>query len=195
MLAHMLCNPKLLESVRRETDACVTPEGSCDLEKLLHQCPHLDAIWNEALRLYGVATTVRVPTQECHIGSIIIQSGSQIFAPARNFHMEYSIFGADPHNFNAERFLEDKTLSKSRGFVPFGGGQTYCPGRFFAQREAYMFLALTLKRFEVEVTTREGNVIQHPRPPSVEKGMPAAAVTRPADDMFVMLRERTTNLG
>ena len=186
----MLCDPSLLKSVRTETDACCALDGSCDLEKLLTRCPILDATWNEALRLYNASTTVRQAVAECHIGNKVIHSGVQVFAPVRNFHLEESFFGGNPREFEPQRFLNNKNLSRSKGFIPFGGGHTYCPGRYFAQREIYMFLALTLHRFELQVTDAEAAIISEPKVPPVENSLPAAAAIGPAHDVFVTFRPR-----
>lgn len=190
MLSHMLCDPSLLKSVRIETDACCTLDGSCDLGKLLTRCPHLDAVWNETLRLYNAPTTVREAVAECHISNKTIHSGDQIFAPARNFHLDEKFFGSNPGEFEPKRFLNNKNLPRSKGFIPFGGGHTLCPGKHFAQRETYMFLAVTLHRFELQITETDAAVISEPKVPPIEKTLPAAAAVGPAHDVFVTLRRR-----
>lgn len=163
---------------------------SCDVDKLITDRPHLDAIWNETLRLYNGATAVRKAVGECRIGGKVIHSGDQVFGPARNFHPEPRLFGRKPFEFDAERFLDDKNLPRSRGFIPFGGGHTYCPGRYFAQREMYMLLALTLDRFELQVTDSEGTLVTRPQVPPVPRSMPASTAIGPANDLYVTLRQR-----
>lgn len=186
----MLCDPDLFNSVRTELDSCCALDGSWDVDKLITDCPHLDAIWNETLRLYDGATTVRKAVRECRIGGKVIHSGDQVFGPARNFHFEPNLFGQSPFEFDAERFLNDKNLPRSRGFIPFGGGHTYCPGRYFAQREIYMLLALTLDRFELQVTDTEGIPVSRPQVPPVQRSMPASTAVGPANDLYVTLRQR-----
>jgi cytochrome P450 len=186
----MLSNPPLLEAVKKETDACCTSDGSCDLEKLSSECPHLHAVWYEALRLYNAATTVRKAVQDIHIGGKIIHNCDQIFGPLRNYQLDGKTFGANPLEFNAYRFLEKPNLTRSKKYFPFGGGHTYCPGRYFAEREIYMFIALTLKRFDIQITTLDGVPIENPQAPPVKINVPAPAAMAPTRDIYVTLRER-----
>ena len=116
--------------------------------------------------------------------------GIKLFAPVRNFHLEERVFGGNPREFDPQRFLHNKNLPRSKGFIPFGGGHTYCPGRYFAQREIYTFLALTLHRFELQVTDAEAAIISKPQVPPVEKSLPAATAIGPAHDVFVTFRRR-----
>lgn len=41
-------------------------------------------------------------------------------------------------------------------FKPFGGGSTYCPGRFLARQEVMTFVAVVLNRFDVTVSPAHG---------------------------------------
>lgn len=70
------------------------------------------------------------------------------------------MFGADAQQFNPYRFLHNKSLAKSLSFRPFGGGKTYCPGRYLAEREILTFVALAIYRFDIaltkEVSKRKG---------------------------------------
>ena len=186
----MLCALDLLQLVRSETDACCNADGSGDVEKLLTRCPNLDSVWNEALRLYNASTAVRKATSDCWVGSKIIHKGDQIFGPVRNWQLEEQYFGGNPEAFHPSRWMGKKDLSRSRGFTPFGGGHTYCPGRYFAQRETYLFVGLLLRRFELQVTDLHGNPITHPQVPRVELNLPAPAAMRPVDDMYVTLSKR-----
>ncbi|KAF2188486.1 cytochrome P450 [Zopfia rhizophila CBS 207.26] len=190
MIIHMLCTPDILNTVRSETDACCTPDGSCKIEKLLEHCPALDGVWNEALRLYNASTAVRKAVTDCFIGNKIIHSGDQIFGPVRNWQLEEGFFGECARNFRADRWTKNKNLTRSKGFTPFGGGHTYCPGRYFAQRETYMFIAILLRRFELQVTDPSGLPILHPQVPPVEVNLPAPAAMRPVHDIYITLKRR-----
>lgn len=185
----MLCDPDLLSNVRAETDHCIREDGSCDLEALLHSCPHLDAVWHECLRLYNASTAVRKATAPCVIGGKTIHIGDQIFGPVRNWQLEQSFFGDNPSAFSADRWLK-KNLTRSKGYTPFGGGHTYCPGRFFAQREAYMLIALTLNRFDLTVTDKDGTAVQEPRVPDVQVNLPAPAAMQPVTGIMVAITDR-----
>ena len=186
----MLCQPSLLQAVRSETDACCNVDGSCDKDKLLGQCPTLDAVWNEALRLYNGSTAVRKAVEDCYVGKKIIHKGDQIFGPARNWQLDGQYFGNDPEVFRPQRWLGEKNFSRSKGFTPFGGGHTHCPGRYFAQREAYLYIALLLRRFTVQVTDPRGRSIAEPQVPKEDLNIPSPAALRYVEDMYVTLSRR-----
>jgi cytochrome P450 len=190
MVAHMLSDQELIKVVRDETDLCFTPDGECDLHKLITACPTLDAIWNEVLRLYNASTAVRKASEDCVIGGKNIHKGDQIFGPVRNWQLDKQYFGEKADQFNASRWTETKGLTRSRGFTPFGGGHTYCPGRYFAQREIYSYIAVLLQNFRLNVTDSSGTPIMNPKVPPVETNLPAPAAMRPVYDILITLTKR-----
>jgi len=156
------------------------------MDVLLTACPHLDAIWHETLRFYNAASAVREALAPCVVGTKSIHSGDMVIAPFRQFHLNGSIFGADAPTFSPRRFLENKALPRTKGYAPFGGGHTYCPGRLFAQREIYLFVAVTLWRLELGLVPRDGGQ----RVPEVDINVPSAAAMGPAEDVLVQVRPR-----
>lgn len=78
--------------------------------------------------------------------------------------------------------MNDKKLASKKGYHPFGGGNTYCPGRFLARQEVYTFVALTLYRFELDL---EDTTL-----PSVNETEPSLGAMRPIGDMRVRVREK-----
>lgn len=57
----------------------------------------------------------------------------------------------DAQEFKFDRFLgaENAGLVKGKSYGPFGGGSTYCPGRFVAEQEVFMFVATVLASFDI----------------------------------------------
>jgi cytochrome P450 len=153
------------------------------MDRLLHECPQLDAIWHEVLRVYNGASVAREAMVDTVVGGKEVPKGQKIVAPFRQFLLDGDVFGADPLIFNPERFLRKKNLHKAKGYSPFGGGSTYCPGRFFAQREIYMFIAWTYQRFDLSV--EPGAVI-----PPIDLATPCPAAMKPNGDMNVTLKPR-----
>lgn len=190
MLAHMLCNPSLLVEVCNETDRAVSSDGSIDIELLVNECPTLNAVWLEVLRIYNAGSVARQAERHITIGHKLISRGDTIMSPFRQLHMNTGIFGDDAHGFNPSRFLKNKSLHRNKGYVPFGGGHTYCPGRLFAQREVFMFIALSLYRFEftldLEQLAKDGGV----KVPEVNLKIPSAAAMGPASDLIVRVAPR-----
>ncbi|RAH69240.1 cytochrome P450 [Aspergillus aculeatinus CBS 121060] len=202
MFAHILCDANLKTAVISEINACfpnpsATSGGSaspptddyqgCDMDKLVTGCPQLNALWAEALRLYNFSTAVRKAVDDCSVNhngqTFNIRKGQQVFGPVRNFHRtDGSIFGDATTAFDHTRFLRDPKIRQAKEYFPFGGGHTLCPGRHFAEREIYLLVALTLRRFEVTV------VGDHPTVPPINYDMPALAAAAPKGELFVTLR-------
>lgn len=71
--------------------------------------------------------------------------------PYRQLHFEEKIFGPQVKEFHPERFLGDNKADNGPYFKPFGGGITYCSGRFIARREVLAFVALILHRYDIRL--------------------------------------------
>lgn len=83
------------------------------------------------------------------------------------------------------RFLAKKTLHHTKGYHPFGGGNTYCPGRFFARSEIYIFIATTLNRLDLQLAPGE-------RLPNVDLDIPSSSAMPATKDLLVTIRPRET---
>ncbi|KAI0409838.1 cytochrome P450 [Xylaria palmicola] len=187
ILAHLLHDPPYLAQVQTEVEAAyAVSDREPDMRVLLNDCPHLDAVWYEVMRLYNATSAIRQAKAPCIIGGKAIRVGDQLVAPFRQFHLNCSIFGDDAANFRPQRFLENKGLPRKKGYAPFGGGYTYCPGRLFAQREIYLFVAETLWRFDMKPVPGPGGL----KMPNVDASTPSAAAMSPERDVEVILRPR-----
>ncbi|BCR94020.1 cytochrome P450 [Aspergillus luchuensis] len=191
MFAHILTNPTLKASIESEISACYpspTSDQGCDMEKLSSACPHLNALWAEALRLYNFSTAVRKAVDDCSVGTKIIHKGDQVFGPVRNFHLAEGVFSSGAADFDHTRFLKNPKIRQAKEYFPFGGGHTLCPGRYFAEREVYLLVAMSLRRFKMEVTTADGGVVESPKVPDIRMDLPSLAAAAPAGDLFVTVR-------
>lgn len=92
--------------------------------------------------------------------------------------------------FDPDRFCRDKTLGRCSSYRPFGGGSTYCPGRFIARQEVIVFVAYVLKRFDVELL-EPGKTLSTGFP-RVEEMKPCLGVMGPVegDDLKVTITQR-----
>ena len=150
-MAHLLQHPTLLATLRAETEHVVS-EGTPGMEyQLEQQCPRLRAVYLEVLRLTASSSTLRGVQATTAIGDKVLKQGAAILIPYRQLHMNPSIFGKNANEFDPNRFLHKKDLSRSPHFRPFGGGRTYCPGRYLAEREILTFVALAITRFEIHL--------------------------------------------
>lgn len=121
---------------------------------LINSCPVLNACFAEAHRLASSAISVRNVLAPTIIGNKTLIPGMKVFMPYRQLHFDTSVYGPNPQEFDHERFLRDKGLEKSPSYRPFGGGTTYCSGRFIARREVLTFVAVVLWRYDIEVLGR-----------------------------------------
>lgn len=119
----------------------------------------------------NAASAVRKDTAPCVIGGKTINTGDIVLGPFRQFHLNAGIFCEDAHAFNPRRFFQNRNLQRTKGYAPFGGGHTYCLSRLFAQREIYLFVAMTLYRFDMCLGSKEGG----PKVPAVDTNRPSAA--------------------
>ncbi|MHC5744952.1 MAG: cytochrome P450 [Nostoc sp.] len=115
--------------------------------------PYLNAVCNEALRIYPtqlfafprlVESTVEMMGYELNPGTILI-------ANIYSTHQREDLYPS-PKEFQPERFLE-KQFSPYE-FLPFGGGSRVCIGGSFALFEMKLILATILANYELELVSQ-----------------------------------------
>lgn len=86
----------------------------------------------------------------------VVKKGQIILIVSDLVHMDETLY-PEPFTWKPERFLPENDGVLVRGdkawktFVPWGGGQHMCAGRFFAMNEMVMQLTLILWYFEIEL--------------------------------------------
>ena len=104
--------------------------------------------------------------------------------PYRQLHYADEFF-PDATAFRPERFLENKKLDSAPYYRPFGGGITYCSGRFLARRQVLGLAAVVLLSYDTEVMG--------------SKRLPRLDMTKPTlgtmdslegDDVFLAIKEK-----
>ena len=154
----------------------------------------MDAVYNEVLRITSASSSVRTVISPTQLHGKILSPGKTVLIPYRQLHLDEEVFGEDALHFRPERYLRDKDLAKNPSFKPFGGGATYCPGRFFAQREIYTFTAMLLNRFEVSLRPFGGesdDTLIYASPfPKLEDTKPCLGIMGPmkGEDVVIFVR-------
>ena len=151
LLSHVIYDPDLLQIIRKEVAPSITEDGQLDMQKLLANSPHLEAAFYETLRVTSVNSSARNIEAPVVVGNKILETDGKVMMPYRQLHLDEAAFGPHTKSFNAERFLKNKDLSRSPYFKPFGGGSTYCSGRFIAKREVMAFVALAVHRYNLHL--------------------------------------------
>ena len=193
IMAYLLHAPPLLEAIRDETARGIT-DDTPDIPYLVENCPRLEAIFHEVLRIYTSNSLMRHVTATTRLGGKVLQKGRNVMVPYRLLHYDQSVWGDDVSTFDPERFLRSKELARGPSFKPFGGGQHLCPGRFLAKQAIFAFVALALSRFDVcldgDGGGDDGSFKQaFPHPGNLKPGL-ATLGPREGDDVFVCCRLR-----
>lgn len=135
--------------------------------------PHLNAAFDEVLRHANNAMGIRLVTGETTIGDKTLRPGRKLLMPYRQLHLdERPSVWSDQSSF---RPASEFDPGRSPSFRPFGGGYGYCPGRFLARREVFMFVAAVLGRFEITLVSGENTQGF----PQLDPGTPSGAILAP----------------
>lgn len=185
LLAYILQTPGALEAARAETAAAFREDGSVDFKFLHDETPGLEAMWNEMLRLSAFAASVRFITEDTPLGGKTCKKGNRLIIPYRQLHMDRGVYGESVDQFDPERFRRDPKLATGNNFRPFGGGATMCPGRHVARRAVFLWVAMVLNRFDVEL---EGE--QELMEADLRKPVPGLMSPKEGEDMYVRLTKR-----
>lgn len=186
MLNYIIYDPELLQSVRKEVAPSITKDGNIDIQSLLDKSTVLEATFHETLRVTSVNSSSRNIEAPVIVGGKKLDTNGKIMMPYRQLHLDESIFGPEPRTFKVDRFLKNQDLSRSPSFKPFGGGSTYCSGRFIAKREVIAFVALTVHLYDLR--------LQDPNQafPRMDETKPTLGIVDPmkADEVVLVVTPR-----
>ncbi|RWS07829.1 Cytochrome P450 3A13-like protein [Dinothrombium tinctorium] len=121
--------------------------------ELLNSLPYLNAVINEALRIYPpVMRTDRQASQDYKIpiNDIVIPKGGLVSIPILAIHHDPNNF-SEPEKFIPERFLASNIENiKPYTYLPFGSGPRNCIGMRFALAETKLALCKLLYNFKLK---------------------------------------------
>lgn len=136
-------------------------------DMLEKDCPYLDAVIKETMRIKPLATTGAMRFAQ----ETFVVDGKQIpkgYGVAFNPYITHSLDPMvkeddDSHmdvakGFRPERWLDDKT--KPTEYMPFGVGPRYCLGVNLALAEMKVFLALFARRVEFNMTNTTADNVE-----------------------------------
>jgi cytochrome P450 len=156
-----------------------------NLEYLSRRCPRLKSVYHEVLRLRKRDLAFRKVEHDTQIGGKCLRAGNFALIPVCQLHENKDIFGEDCLEFSPDRFLDRPNLANHQSYKPYGGGRSYCPGRFFAMQEIFGLVALLLLRFDIQLSPQSKHF---PRP---DESSLTLGVSRPlpGSDMLVTLSQ------
>ncbi len=173
--------------------------------------PLLHSTYRELLRHRTQSSSSRWLTEDTLLASrYLLKKDSVLLIPGALIHKD-PIWGLDRRSFNPRRFLKPSSLPKPTAaesveqeqqeeqagaessnakvhpgaYRAWGGGQTLCPGRFFATTEITCAVAMVVSRFEMAPVDRRGWVV-----PSVGGNRVVSSIHPPSEDVRVRVTER-----
>lgn len=175
LLLFLMKHPEGMTAVKEEVDKVVKESGQevkrggplLNLTReMLMQTPVLDSVVEEVLRLTAAPLLTRAVLQDLTLKmadgrEYLIRKGDRMATfPYSAIHIDPEIH-PDPHLFKYDRFLNPDKTRKTEFYkggkkvkyytMPWGGGVSMCPGRFFATNELKQFVFLMLVYFEFEL--------------------------------------------
>ncbi|KAJ9294217.1 hypothetical protein DTO271G3_7079 [Paecilomyces variotii] len=127
-----LHNPSYIEPLRKKTAAAFIGDRLVDLGHMHKNCPLLESLWFETMRMAPNVASVRLIIKDTTIiGNKIPRKSNRIMIPYRLLHFDETVYGPNVCPFKPERFAGTNAEKPTRGdsWRPFGGGKTMCSGR------------------------------------------------------------------
>lgn len=154
LVYHILADPAVFHRLRAELDSVMPDVNEPPNPVALDGLPYLNALIEEALRLYpGVTHRLdrSAPVEnlvftypESH-KAIVIPRGTPVGMSARILNRHPALYGPDADVFRPERYLEDPKLAKKSMTFCKGGRQ--CLGVNLAYQELQTFTAGIFRKF------------------------------------------------
>lgn len=138
-------SPECLERLRSELDSL----GSDPDPIVLSQLPYLNAVCQEALRVYPIAliSQPRTVTESITLEGYTYEPGTVLVPCIYLAHRSAKTY-ENPDQFQPERFLTQKFSDYE--YLPFGGGSRSCIGMALSLFEMKLVLATVLSWYEFE---------------------------------------------
>jgi cytochrome P450 len=158
-------HPDAWNKVVKEQEVLVQEHGEALSKDLLdNNCPYLEAVIHETMRLLPVTLVSRREAKET-----MLVEGVQI---PQGWGVSYNIYLTHQHaiqdepdhmdllkGFQPDRWLPNssKTRPAAVDYIPFGAGPRHCPGETLAWVEMKAFLALVARQVDYSLVMKESN--------------------------------------
>ncbi|KAL2784408.1 cytochrome P450 [Aspergillus keveii] len=187
MLVHTILDPGLAERVSSEIENFVQKPDLDTLSlapgEIRKGCPVLVATYQEVLRLYSSsARAYQVMEDFMLTDDCLLKKNSIVTIPAETIHRNPKNWGPDALEFKVDRwFNPDRTLNSS-GWVPFGGGSSICPGRFFVFDMILSTVIVVLYTYDLRASET--------RQPPGRKTRVMSGIRIPTEDVLVVATKK-----
>ncbi|KAH7120594.1 cytochrome P450 [Dactylonectria macrodidyma] len=168
LFCFVFSRPALLARVREEVELLTTRDGDeviILLNALEERAPLLSSCYKETLRLTNHQVSTRTVIEDTTISdnkgnTYLLRKDNVVQMSIAASHRTEQFWGPDFDDFSPERFLDSANRKTDDGpgsqkairaaFLPYGGGQHYCPGKGFAYAEMMAAMTALLLGFDVE---------------------------------------------
>ncbi|KAL4211439.1 cytochrome P450 [Rhizopus microsporus] len=120
----------------------------------LRRMEYLNMVIKENLRLYGPSDTIipREATKDFNLIGTFVPKGTLLNLDIGIMHCDSHVW-KNPEEFIPERFGPNGIQVDYNGFtyLPFSNGSRQCIGMNFSLAEQRIFLAMTVKKYEIEI--------------------------------------------
>ncbi|XP_025263906.1 cytochrome P450 9e2-like [Camponotus floridanus] len=161
-------NPSVQTKLRDEVDEVLKKTNGELTYEALNGMQYLDAVINEALRLWPVVVfqdrlcvrDFELPPALPGDKPFVVKKGSVVWFPVYGLHRDSKYF-EKPNEFYPERFLdENKKKLNIDAYLPFGIGPRMCIGNRFALLETKVVMFYLLARCELKLCGKTSHPLQ-----------------------------------
>lgn len=131
LLLYIHKDPKLLQELLLEVRRAFDANGELDTNYLISadNCPLLNSVYYETLRLVSGTVSFRQVTETTNVGNYTLHKGVNVMSPSRTLQISEQMWGPTAAQFNPYRFVDRPQDATGNNMRAFGGGIYMCPGK------------------------------------------------------------------
>jgi len=210
-LYFLLGDPAAMKAVRDEVDALTAglEPSSSQLDgarifpqSSLNKMAVINSVISETFRITSGSIVIREALEDMELKwkglgegkTWNIAKGDKVAMYPPLHHFDESVFGADAATFKYDRFVGEAGVRLERDhLIPFGGGVSQCPGRFFARNEIKSFLATAISCCDFTVSSSNtvgSEFLPSTAIPKMDASRVGLGIFSPQKDVMVDIRAR-----
>ena len=166
----MISRPDVYARIRSEADALFSDRDPTPEDFSASNIDVTRRLIMECLRLYPtVAMSMRTVMNACQMEGYELPVGSRVIIATTATHYMTEVF-PDPHTFDIDRFLPERSEHRTPGYAPFGLGTHRCMGSELVEMQLAISLLLLAHYFELKVEPANYKLKINPFPSLSPKG-------------------------